>query len=120
MQIASRALGTVLALAGLVFLALSVFVVVGGFDRKYVLIEPGPDRTVWIAGAFSAALGVALVLTGRYLLRLKTAELDEAQGRPARGVGLHLIGHRHGLKIGAQVGFVISLLRLTAASFGMD
>jgi hypothetical protein len=70
MRIASRVLGIVLAMAGAALLALSVFVVAGGFDRRSVLVESGPDRNVWIAGSVPLAFGVVLILAGRYFFRL--------------------------------------------------
>jgi hypothetical protein len=120
MRIASRVLGIVLAMAGVVFLALSVFVVAGGFDRRSVLVESGPDRNSWIAGSVSLAFGLVLILAGRYFFRLDLDALDETRGWPASRFAPYLLAHLYELKFTARAGFVISLVRLAAVSFGVD
>jgi hypothetical protein len=46
LRVASRIVGVVLALAGLGFLVVST--VAGGFDRRSVLVESGPERPVGV------------------------------------------------------------------------
>jgi hypothetical protein len=120
MRIASPVLGIVLAMAGAVLLALSVFVVAGGFDRRSVLVESGPDRNSWIAGSVPLAFGVVLILAGRYFFRLDLDAFDETRGWPASRFAPYWLAHLPELKFTARAGFVISLVRLAAASFGVD
>jgi hypothetical protein len=55
MRVASRIAGILLALAGLGFL-------VAGFGRQSVLEESTSGRTAWIAGSFSAVIGIGFIL----------------------------------------------------------
>jgi hypothetical protein len=120
MRIASRVIGVALALAGIAFFVVSFFIVTGGFDRRSVLVDSGPDRTEWIAGSFSAALGAGFILAGLYYLKFNVHELDQAQERPASRLASYLANHRRALKVVAQAGLVVSLIRLAAACFGQD
>ncbi len=120
MRIASRVIGIALALAGVAFFVVSFFIVTGGFDRKSVLDESGPDKTVWMAGALAAAFGAGFMLAGGYYLKLDVDALEPAQERPASRLASYFTNHRRALKITAQAGLVISLIRLAAASFGDD
>ena len=120
MRVASRIIGVALALAGLVFLGLSVFIVAGGFDRRSVLVESGPDRTGWISGAITAALGVFFLLAGWHYLKLDVDQIDDANNQPASRFAPYFISHRREFKLIAQIGLVISLIRLGAACFGVD
>ena len=120
MRIASRIVGIVLALAGLAFLALPFVIVTGGFDRKSVLADSGPDRTAWIAGSICAILGVGFILAGTYFFRLDVDALDEAQKPPASRFAPYFAAHRRELKLIAQAGLVISLIRLGVACFSVD
>jgi hypothetical protein len=119
MRVASRVVGALLALAGLVFLALFVFMVTLGFDRGSVLVETS-HRTTWIAGSFTAALGVALVLAGRHYYTLDVDRLDEEPVRSPWRFAPYVQKYRHQLRTIAQVGLVISLVRLAAACFQVD
>ncbi len=120
MRIASRVIGIALALAGVAFFVVSFFIVTSGFDRKSVLVDTRPDRTEWITGALSAAFGVGFILAGRYYLKLNVHELDQVQERPASRLAPYFIKSRRALKIIAQAGLVISLIRLAAACFGVN
>jgi len=78
MRIATRVLGIWLAMAGVALVALSVFAVAGGFDRRSVLAESGPDRYSWIGGSVALAFGVVFILAGRHFFKLDLDALDEA------------------------------------------
>ena len=119
MRVASGIVGALLALAGLAFLALFVFVVTLGFDRGSVLIETS-HRTTWITGSFAAALSIAFLLAGRYYFMLDVEKLDEEPVRSPWRFAPYVQTYRHHLKTIAQVGLVISLVRLAAGSFEVD
>jgi hypothetical protein len=120
MRIATRVLGIWLAMAGVALVALSVFAVAGGFDRRSVLAESGPDRYSWIGGSVALAFGVVFILAGRHFFKLDLDALDETRDRPASRFAPYLLAHLHELKVTAGAGFAISLVRLAAVSFGMD
>jgi hypothetical protein len=119
MRVASRIVGALLALAGLAFLALFVFVVTLGFDRGSVLIEAS-HRTTWIAGSFATALSIAFLLAGRYYFMLDVEKPDEEPVRSPWRFAPYVQAYRHQLKTIALVGLVISLVRLAAACFEVD
>jgi TRAP-type C4-dicarboxylate transport system permease small subunit len=116
-RVASRVVGVVLVLAGLVFLGLSVFIVAGGFDRRSVLAEYGPDRTAWVAGSFTVALCIFFLLAGWYYLKLDVDQIDDAPQRASR-FAPYFLAHRRELRIIALVGLAVSLIRLVAVYFG--
>jgi MFS family permease len=118
MRIASRVIGVALAFAGVAFFVVSFFIVSSGFDPKSVLEESGPDKTAWMAGAATAAFGAGFILAGRYYFKLNVDERD--QERPASRLTSYCTKHRRELKIIAQAGLVISLIRLAATSLGDD
>jgi len=118
MRVASRVIGIVLGLAGAAFFGLSAFLV--RFGRKSVRAEPGPDGTAWIAGVFSAALGVGFMLAGRHYVKLDVNAIDETPDQPASRFAPYFIAHRRALKIVADVGLAISMIRLGAACFRVD
>jgi hypothetical protein len=115
MRIASRVVGVLLALAGLAFLVLFVFLVTFGFERQSVL--SGPDRTSWITGSVLMVAGVGFILAGRHFLKL---DVDQVGSSPDSRFAPFFIAHRGQVKIVAQAGLVISMIRLGAASFGAD
>jgi MFS family permease len=121
-RIASRVIGIALALAGLAFFVVSFSIVTGAFDRKSVLLDsgPGPDRTVWIAGAISAALGLGCLLAGWYFLKVNVDEIDEERERPVSRFAPFFVARRRELTIIALLGLVASLIRLGAACFGVE
>lgn len=70
--------------------------------------------------AFLVSAGVGCLLAGKYSLRLNVDNLDATQVRPTSGFGRYFLAHRLELKVIAQAGLVISLIRLATACFGMD
>ncbi len=107
MRIASRIVGCLLALAGLGFLGLSVLLVA----------HLDPNKTHWIAALVVAAFGVGLLFGGWYFFRL---DVDAVDGPAASRFAPFFFAHRRELKLVAQVGLVVSLLRLGAACAGWD
>jgi hypothetical protein len=59
-------------------------------------------------------------LAGRYFLKLDIDRLDEPRDLPASRFTAYFIAHRRELKIVAQAGLAISLVRFVAACFGVD
>ncbi len=118
MRIASRVVGVVLALAGLLFLGLSVVILVT-FHPESVLETPELGRRL-TGGLTGMVVGVGFILAGWYFFRLDVDKLDEADDRPASRFAPYFLAHRRELKLIAQVGLAISLVRFAAACFGRD
>ncbi len=118
MRVASRVVGAVLALAGLVFVGLSVFLLIA-YRPESVLEESDWVKHV-TGGLFVAALGVGLILEGWHFLRLDVHKPDEAHDPPDSRFAPYFLAHRREFKVIAQIGLVISLIRLGAACYGVD
>jgi len=119
-RLASRMVGVVLVFAGLVFLGLFVFLAFN-FRPDSVLEAPMFfGRPVWTGELFGVVLGIGLILAGWHFLRLDVDGLDEVEGRPTSRFAPFLLAHRRELKVIAQIGLVISLVRLGAVGFGHD
>jgi hypothetical protein len=88
------------------------------FRPESVLEGPGWGKRV--TGLFVAALGVGLILAGWYFFRLDVDKLDEVEELPASRFTPYFLAHRREFKVIAQIGLVISLIRLGAACFGVD
>ena len=110
MRVASRIIGSVLALCGL-----GLFCIFG-----YVSVKEGwpTGRRVWPLGAFFILGGLGLMLAGRYYLRLDPDTLDPV--RPVSILGRFMIVHRSQLRVLAQAGAVISLIYFGMACFGQE
>jgi hypothetical protein len=119
MRVASRVIGIVLALAGLIFVSFSILFLLQ-FRPQSVLAGPRFGRPAWTGAAFAAVLGVGLLLAGWYYFTLDLDALDDIEERPASRFALYLIAHGSELKLIALVGFTISLIRLGAACFGAE
>ena len=118
MRIASRVVGVALALSGFVFLGLSVLILVT-FHPESVLETPQLGRRL-TGGLTGMVVGVGFILAGWYFFRLDVDKLDEADDRPASRFAPYFLAHRRELKLIAQAGLAISLIRLVAACFGRD
>jgi hypothetical protein len=108
MRLASRIIGVLLVIAGLGFFAAL------GYGA---LTEGWRGATVGLLAFFLAA-GAGLLLGGRYYLRVDPETPDEVES--ASTPTLFLITHRRELKVLAQVGLVLSVIRLGSACFGID
>lgn len=119
MRIASRVIGTVLALTGLAFLALALLALLAGFfDRRSVLASRGPDPMRWAASAFCAAFGIGLILFAWHYLRMDL-DAEDSPRAPSRA-DLYFAAHRRELVVLAQAGFVMSVAHLGAVSLGIE
>jgi hypothetical protein len=114
-RVASRIIGVALALAGLVFLGLSVSLLLARPDS--VLEDPELGRRALSELPF-VVVGVGFLLAGWYFLRLDVDQIDDAQDRPASRFAPFLLAHRGALRIIALVGLAISVIRLVAVYFG--
>jgi hypothetical protein len=112
MRVASRIVGVVFALTGLGFLAIPGYLVV-----LRGLRSNGAD---WIIVAVLIAAGACCLLAGRYFLKLDVDAPDETQEQAASRFAPYFIAHRRELRLIAQLGLVISLIRLGAACFGAE
>jgi hypothetical protein len=113
MRVASRIVGVVLALAGLVFLGLSVLLLFT-FHPESVLEGPGLGRRMTSALP-AVVFGGGFILAGWYFIRLDVDRLDEVDDQPASRFARYLLAHRRELKFIAQAGLVISVIRVVAA-----
>jgi hypothetical protein len=104
MRVASRVIGIVLALAGLIFVSFSILFLLQ-FRPQSVLAGPRFGRPAWTGAAFAAVLGVGLLLAGWYYFTLDLDALDDIEERPASRFALYLIAHGSELKLIALVGF---------------
>src|ERR1700691_1615625 len=118
MRIASRVVGIVLAVTGLIFVALGTLALF--LFRPRSVLDASLGSPAWLGSAFAAALGIGLILVGWYYFTLDVEALDESLERPASRFALYFTTHRRELKLFAQGGLMISLIRLGAACFGMD
>jgi hypothetical protein len=106
-----------MALAGLAFLLIFLSIVLVGPES--VLAEPDLGRRVW-RGLPLMVVGIGFILAGWYFFRLDVDKLDEEGDQPASRFAPYFLAHRRDLKVVAQVGLAISLIRLAAACFGRD
>jgi len=65
-----------------------------------------------------AVLGAGFIFAGRHFFQADPCIEDPAP--PASNFARFLVSHRRDLKVLAQIGFVLSLIRLVAACFGSD
>lgn len=103
MRVASRIVGAVLVLCGLVTLTLF-----------YALLREHWDLRT--AGWLPGGVGFVLILAGWYYLRLDPDAAEKPQS--ASSFTHFLVGHRPELKILAQTGAVVSLIYFSAACLG--
>lgn len=116
MRIASRIIGVVLALAGLVFVVISLLSLIK-FRPESVL--EGPQFGRRLAAVMPALFfGLGFLLAGWYFLRLDVNRLD-ALPNPSRYAPF-FVAHRRELKLSALIGLVISLIRAAGIYLGLD
>jgi hypothetical protein len=115
-RVASRIVGVVLVLAGLVFVVGSVFVLVSLRPESVLQgLQLGRRLT---AGLPVIVVGLGFILAGWYFLRLDVDKVDEAEDQPASRFAPLLLAHRRELRVIALVGLAISVVRLVALCFG--
>jgi len=68
MRIASRVVGIVLAVTGLIFVALGTLALF--LFRPLSVLDGSLDSPAWLGSAFAAALGIGLILYGWYYFTL--------------------------------------------------
>jgi len=107
MRVASRVIGSILLFCGVCFLGLPILLVVTNTDS-------------WLGGLFFVAVGVGLLLAGRYYLRLNVDAPDEEEEPQAQRFALFVTARRRELSVVALVGLVVSVGRLIALYLGSD
>jgi|HubBroStandDraft_5_1064220.scaffolds.fasta_scaffold161027_2 hypothetical protein len=112
LRAASRIVGVVMALAGLGFVALPGYV--------FAIGQWSSGAAMWILCAFFVGAGIGCLLAAWYFLRLDVDEAEDTQVQPTSRFAPHVLTHRREFKVIAQIGLVISLIRLGAAFFGVD
>ena len=110
MRAVSRVIGGVLILSGIGFLTIFGYEsAIGGWSS---------GLAGWLTGAIFVGGGSALILAGRYYLRLHPGTPDEP--RPSSKITGFALLHRHQLKVIAQTGAVWSLVHFGAVCGGTD
>jgi hypothetical protein len=117
MRVASRVVGIVLALVGLIFVSLGALLLFL-FHPQSVLTGSAFGRPALTGPAW--AVGLGLLLLGWYYFKLDIDAPDKTQERPASRFAPYLLAHRRELRIIALIGLMISLIRFGAACFGID
>jgi hypothetical protein len=110
MRIELKVVGVAIALCGAFFL--SIFPsMLGNAIRT-------PDNGAVVFSLILAVLGVGFIFAGRYYFQLNPDAKDAP--RPGSKLSHFLVDHRRDLKVLAQAGVVLSLIRLIEACFGSD
>jgi hypothetical protein len=78
MRVASRVIGIVLTLAGLIFVSLGILLLFQ-FRPQSVLAGPAFGRPAWTGAAFAAVLGVGFLLAGWHYFKLDVDALDNTK-----------------------------------------
>ena len=110
MRITAKLVGLFSALFGVFLLSIFPFTL-GNAVRT-------SDNGAAFASCILAILGAGFIFTGRHFFQANPA--SEAPAPPASNLSRFLVSHRRDLKVLAQIGFVLSLIRLVAACFGSD
>ena len=110
MRIAFIILGVFLALFGVFLLSEFPFILGNAIKTS--------DSGAVLASCIMAVMGVGFLFAGRHCVQLDPDAHDPAL--PTSNLIRFLVNHRRELKVLAQVGFMVSLIRLIAACFGSD
>jgi hypothetical protein len=105
-----KILGVALALCGVFFLSVFPFTLGNAIGTS--------DNGALVASCILAVIGVGFIFAGRYYFRLDPNAKDAP--RPDSKLSHFLVDHRRDLKVLAQAGLVLSLIRLIEACFGSD
>lgn len=110
MQITVKVLGIVFALFGVFLLAVFPFILGNAIKIS--------DKGAALASGIMAVLGIGFLFAGRYFFQADLSVEDPVP--PASNLSRFLVRHRRELNTIAQIGFMLSLIRLVAACFGSD
>ncbi len=110
MRITVKVLGIVFALFGVFLLAVFPFVLGNAIKTS--------DNGAALASGIMAVLGIGFLFAGRYFFQADLSVEDPVP--PASNLSRFLVRHRRELNMIAQIGFMLSLIRLVAACFGSD
>jgi hypothetical protein len=110
MRIGFKILGAFLALFGVLLLSLFPFTLGNAIKTS--------DNGAIVASCIMIVIGAGFILAGRHFVQLDPAAEDPAP--PVSNVTRFVVNHRRAFKVLAQLGFVLSLIRLIAACFGSD
>ena len=108
MRLFGRILGAFLALCGVAFLALFV----------YGLVTEGSRSWDWKLDGLLIAIGLGLILAGRYYWR--TDPEAPVGPQPTSSFTHFLLNHRHQLKVFSQTGAALSFIAFIAGCFRYD
>ena len=110
MRIGVKILGVFLALFGVFLLTVFPFALGNSIKTS--------DNGSTLASCMLAVLGAGFIFAGRHFFQADPSSEDPTP--PASSLSRFLVRHRRDLKVIAQVGFMLSLLRLVMACFGSD
>jgi hypothetical protein len=110
MRIVNRTLGVFFALCGVFVLCVFPFRLGGAIRTS--------DNAEIVASCILAVIGIGFLFAGRYYVQSDPDAKDAP--RPASKLSHFLVDHRRNLKVLAQAGFALSLIRLIEACFGSD
>ncbi len=110
MRITVQIIGVFSALFGVILLTLFPFTLGNAIKTS--------DNEAALVSGIMAVLGVGFIFVGRYFFQVDTSAEDPVPA--ASKLSRFLVRHRHELNRIAQIGFVLSMIRLVAACFGSD
>jgi hypothetical protein len=108
MRLFGRILGVGFALSGIAILGMFL----------YALVSEGWRRGDWKEDGVFIAIGLGLILAGRYYWRTDSEAPDGPQ--PTSNFTRFLANHRYQLKVLSQTGAALSVLGIIAACLGWD
>jgi hypothetical protein len=109
-RITVKLLGIFLALFGVFLLTVFPFTLGNALKTS--------DNGAALGSGIMAVLGIGFLFAGRHLFQAHPSVEDPVP--PASSLTRFLVRHRRELKMIAQIGFMLSLIRLVAACFGSD
>jgi len=110
MRIGLKILGIFLALFGVFLLTVFPFALGNAIKTS--------DNGAVVMSGILVAIGMGFFFAGRHFFQLDPEVKDPAP--PVSNLTRFLVNHRRDFKVLAQVGLVLSMVRLTAAFFGLD
>ena len=110
LRITVKVLGIFLALFGVFLLSLFPFTLGSAIKIS--------DNAAALAAGGMAVLGIGFIFAGRHFFQAEPSVEDAVP--TASSFSRFLVRHRRDLKMIAQIGFMLCLIRLVAACFGSD